>query len=91
MNSNEIYVSLDIGTSSVKVIIGEMVNDSGKDSLNIIGVGNVNSEGLRKGSIVDMDDTVHSIRRAIEQAERMIGMEIKDVVVGISGNNVMLQ
>jgi cell division protein FtsA len=91
MNSNEIYVSLDIGTSSVKVIIGEMVNDSGKDSLNIIGVGNVNSEGLRKGSIVDMDDTVHSIRRAIEQAERMIGMEIRDVVVGISGNNVMLQ
>ncbi|MEH7299595.1 cell division protein FtsA [Neobacillus drentensis] len=91
MNSNEIYVSLDIGTSSVKVIIGEMVNDSGKDSLNIIGVGNVKSEGLRKGSIVDMDDTVHSIKRAIEQAERMIGMEIREVVVGISGHNVMLQ
>jgi cell division protein FtsA len=91
MNSNEIYVSLDIGTSSVKVIIGEMVNDLGKDSLNIIGVGNVKSEGLRKGSIVDMDDTVHSIKRAVEQAERMIGMEISDVVVGISGNNVMLQ
>ncbi|MCL6573461.1 MAG: cell division protein FtsA [Bacillus sp. (in: Bacteria)] len=91
MNSNEIYVSLDIGTSSVKVIIGEMVNDSGKDSLNIIGVGNVKSEGLRKGSIVDMDDTVHSIKRAVEQAERMIGMEISDVVVGISGNNVILQ
>jgi cell division protein FtsA len=91
MNSNEIYVSLDIGTSSVKVIIGEMVNDSGKDTLNIIGVGNVKSEGLRKGSIVDMDDTVHSIKRAIEQAERMIGMEIREVVVGISGKDIMLQ
>lgn len=87
MNSNEIYVSLDIGTSSVKVIIGEMVNDS----LNIIGVGNVKSEGLRKGSIVDIDETVHSIKRAIEQAERMIGMEIRQVVVGITGNHVMLQ
>ena len=87
MNSNEIYVSLDIGTSSVKVIIGEMVNDS----LNIIGVGNVQSEGLRKGSIVDIDETVHSIRRAIEQAERMIGMEIRQVIVGISGNHVILQ
>ncbi|KAB2335330.1 cell division protein FtsA [Cytobacillus gottheilii] len=87
MNSNEIYVSLDIGTSSVKVIIGEMVNDS----LNIIGVGNVKSEGLRKGSIVDIDETVHSIKRAIEQAERMIGMEIKSVIVGITGNHVMLQ
>jgi cell division protein FtsA len=86
MNSNEIYVSLDIGTSSVKVIIGEMVNDS----LNIIGVGNVKSEGLRKGSIVDMDDTVHSIKRAIEQAERMIGMEIRQVHVGVTGNHVSL-
>lgn len=87
MNSNEIYVSLDIGTSSVKVIIGEMVNDS----LNIIGVGNVKSEGLRKGSIVDIDETVHSIKSAIEQAERMIGMEINQVIVGITGNHVTLQ
>jgi cell division protein FtsA len=87
MNSNEIYVSLDIGTSSVKVIIGEMVNDS----LNIIGVGNVKSEGLRKGSIVDIDETVHSIKNAIEQAERMIGMEINQVIVGITGNHVSLQ
>ncbi|KAB2337425.1 cell division protein FtsA [Cytobacillus depressus] len=87
MNNNEIYVSLDIGTSSVKVIIGEMVNDS----LNIIGVGSVQSEGLKKGAIVDIDETVHSIRKAIEQAERMIGMEITSVIVGISGNHVMLQ
>ncbi|MBB6443752.1 cell division protein FtsA [Bacillus benzoevorans] len=87
MNSNEIYVSLDIGTSSVKVIIGEMVNDS----LNIIGVGNVPSQGLRKGSIVDIDETVHSIRRAIEQAERMIGMDIRTVIVGITGNHCLLQ
>ncbi|WML43620.1 cell division protein FtsA [Neobacillus sp. PS3-40] len=86
MNSNEIYVSLDIGTSSVKVIIGEMVNDT----LNIIGVGNENSEGLRKGSIIDIDETVHSIKKAIEQAERMIGMEIRQVVVGITANHVML-
>ncbi|MBP3038725.1 cell division protein FtsA [Bacillaceae bacterium Marseille-Q3522] len=86
MNSNDIYVSLDIGTSSVKVIIGEMVNDN----LNIIGVGNVKSEGLRKGSIVDIDETVHSIKKAIEQAERMIGMEIHQVIVGISGNHVSL-
>ncbi len=79
MNSNEIYVSLDIGTSSVKVIIGEMSNDS----LNIIGVGNVKSHGLKKGSIVDIDATVQSIRKAVEQAERMVGITIKKVVVGI--------
>ena len=86
MNSNEIYVSLDIGTSSVKVIIGEMVHDT----FNILGVGNVKSAGLRKGSIVDIDETVNSIKKAVEEAERMVGMEIKKVVVGISGNHVML-
>ncbi|MCU9612191.1 cell division protein FtsA [Caldibacillus lycopersici] len=86
MNSNDIYVSLDIGTSTVKVIIGEMVNDS----LNIIGVGNVKSEGLKKGSVVDIDNTVQSIKRAIDQAERMIGMEIRQVIVGIPSHQVSL-
>ncbi|MFZ3588010.1 cell division protein FtsA [Bacillus sp. DJP31] len=87
MNSNELFVSLDIGTSNVKVIIGEMLNDN----LNIIGVGNVKSEGLRKGTIVDIDETVHSIKRAIEQAERMVGISINRVVVGVAGNHVHLQ
>lgn len=87
MNSNEIVVSLDIGTSSVKVIIGEMLNES----LNIIGVGNVKSEGLKKGSIVDIDETVQSIKRAIDQAERMIGLTIHRVVVGVNGNHIQLQ
>ncbi|MDM5189612.1 cell division protein FtsA [Bacillus sp. DX4.1] len=86
MNSNEIYVSLDIGTSNVKVIIGEMVNDG----LNIIGVGNVKSSGLKKGSIVDIDETVRSIKKAIEQAERMVGIHIEHVVVGVNANQVQL-
>ncbi len=87
MNNNEMYVSLDIGTSTVKVIIGEMSNES----LNIIGVGNAKSEGIRKGSIVDIDETVQSIKRAVEQAERMVGVKINHVIVGIAGNHVALQ
>ncbi len=87
MNNNEIYVSLDIGTSNVKVIIGELLNDS----INIIGVGKARSAGIRKGSIVDIDETVHSIKKAIEQAERMIGLQINRVIVGITGNHVQLQ
>lgn len=86
MNSNDIFVSLDIGTSTVKVIIGEMVNNT----LNIIGVGNVQSDGLKKASIVDIDRTVQSIKRAIEQAERMVGMEIKQVILGIPAHQVAL-
>lgn len=86
MNSSEIIVSLDIGTSNVKVIIAEVSSDS----LNIIGVGNVKSEGIKKGSIVDIDETVQSIKKAVEQAERMVGMDINHVVVGVAGNHVQL-
>ncbi|MFV8827063.1 cell division protein FtsA [Alkalihalobacterium sp. APHAB7] len=87
MNNNDIYVSLDIGTSNVRVIIGEMTNGS----LNIIGVGNTKSLGIKKGSIVDIDETVKSIKRAVDQAERMIGLSIKQVIVGVNGNHVQLQ
>lgn len=87
MYNKETYVSLDIGTSNVRVIIGEIANGS----LNIIGVGSSTSEGIKKGSIVDIDETVRSIRRAVEQAERMIGMSIENVIVGVSGNHVQLQ
>ncbi|TDL35117.1 cell division protein FtsA [Jeotgalibacillus sp. S-D1] len=87
MSNNEYFVSLDIGTSNVKVIIAELVHDS----LNIIGVGNVHSEGIRKGSIVDIDETVQSIQKAVDQAERMTGLDIHNVIVGIPGNHVSLQ
>ncbi|WP_067728312.1 cell division protein FtsA [Oceanobacillus damuensis] len=87
MNNSEILVSLDIGTTTIKVIIGEVLNDS----LNIIGVGTAKSNGMKKGAIVDIDQTVHSIRSAVEQAERMVGMQIERVVVGINGNHIQLQ
>ncbi|UOE92922.1 cell division protein FtsA [Alkalihalobacillus sp. LMS39] len=87
MNNNEIYVSLDIGTSNVRIIIGEMASGN----LNIIGVGNTSSTGIKKGAIVDIDETVHSIKRAVEQAERMVGLSINQVIVGVNGNHIQLQ
>ncbi|ASF39318.1 cell division protein FtsA [Halobacillus halophilus] len=87
MKQEEILVSLDIGTSRIKVIIGEISNDT----LNIIGVGSAKSNGMKKGAIVDIDQTVHSIRSAVEQAERMVDMKIDRVVVGINGNHIQLQ
>lgn len=87
LNNNEIYVSLDIGTSNVRVIIGDMANGS----MNIIGVGNTKSQGIKKGAIVDIDETVQSIKRAVELAERMVGLSIKHVIVGINGNHIQLQ
>ncbi len=87
MNSSEVMISLDIGTSNIKVIIGEMSDES----FNVIGVGNEKSEGIKKGSIVDIDETVRSIKKAVEQAERMVGIKVNSVIVGITGNHVQLQ
>jgi cell division protein FtsA len=87
LSSNDIIVSLDIGTSKVRAIIGEVVNGA----INIIGVGSADSEGIRKGAIVDIDQTVKSIRNAVDHAERMVGIQISEVYVGISGNHIALQ
>jgi len=87
LNNSEILVSLDVGTADIKVIIGEVLNDS----LNVIGVGTAQSKGMKKGAIVDIDQTINSIRTAVEQAERMVGMDIERVVVGINGNHIELQ
>ena len=87
MSTNEVIVSLDIGTSKVRAIIGEITNGT----INIIGVGSTDSEGIRKGAIVDIDQTVQSIRSAIDHAERMVGIQITEVYVGISGSHIALQ
>lgn len=87
MSSNEVIVSLDIGTSKVRAIIGEVTNGT----IHIVGVGSADSEGIRKGSIVDIDQTVQSIRNAVDHAERMVGIQISDVYVGISGSHIALQ
>lgn len=87
MAKGEYIVSLDIGTSKVRAIIGEQTGNS----INVIGVGSVDSEGIRHGAIVDIDLTVESIRQAVDQAERMVGIHIGSAYVGISGNHIQLQ
>lgn len=87
MSNSDLIVSLDIGTSKIRVIIGEISNGA----INIIGVGSSDSEGIRKGAIVDIDQTVQSIRNAVDHAERMVGITIDEVYVGIAGNHIALQ
>ncbi|ADH99169.1 cell division protein FtsA [Salisediminibacterium selenitireducens] len=81
------YVTLDIGSSSVRVMVGEVR----RDSVNMIGVGEAKSRGIKKGAIVDIDETVNSIKEAVEKAERMINASINHVVVGITGNHIQMQ
>ena len=87
MKNQGIYVSLDIGTTSIKVVVAEYV----RGQLNIIGVGNEKSEGLSRGVIVDIDETVESIRKAVRQAEQKSNIQIKDVIVGIPSNQISIE
>lgn len=86
MNTDGYVISLDIGTHLCRVIIAEVANNS----INIVGVGTSRSEGIKKGSIVDIDLTVQSIREAVDQAERMVGIQVGEVFVGMAGNHIQL-
>ncbi|HFD1805459.1 cell division protein FtsA [Enterococcus faecium] len=82
MAKTGMYVGLDIGTTSVKVVVAEYVDSQ----MNIIGVGNAKSEGINRGIIVDIDKTVQAIQRAVRQAEEKAGIQIKGVSVGLPAN-----
>ena len=79
-------VGLDIGTSRVTCIIGEP-NDGGM--LDVIGIGEAEARGLRKGVIVNPDAAVESIKRAVEDAERMSGLEAEEVTINLAGSHIM--
>lgn len=87
MNQQHIYVSLDIGTTSIKVVVAEYV----KGQINVVGVGTEESQGLSRGVIVDIDETVASIKSAVRQAEQKSGMKIRQAVVGIPSNQIQIE
>ena len=78
-------VGLDIGTSKVVAIVGD-INPDG--SLDIVGIGSHKSRGLKKGTVVNIESTVESIQRAIEEAELMAGCQIHSVYAGIAGSHI---
>lgn len=80
----ELIVGLDIGTTKVCAIVGEVTDDG----IDIIGIGSAPSKGLRKGVVINIDATVQSIKRAIEEAELMAGCEISTVYAGIAGGHI---
>src|SRR5262249_26767460 len=83
-NPDELTVGLDIGTTKIAAIVGEL-SDEGLD---VLGVGTHPSKGLKKGVVVNIESTVASIKRAIEEAEHMAGVEISSVYAGIAGGHI---
>lgn len=84
MSKGELICGLDIGTTKICAIVGE-VTDAGVD---IVGIGTHPSRGLRKGVVINIESTVESIKAAIEEAELMAGCEISTVYAGIAGGHI---
>jgi cell division protein FtsA len=80
-----LVVGLDIGTSKVVALVGELGADG---SIDVIGLGSQPSRGLKKGVVVNIESTVQSIQRAVEEAELMAGCEINSVYAGIAGSHI---
>ena len=86
LNKKERYiVGLDIGTTKVTAIVSE-VTEEGR--LDIIGIGSTQSKGMRKGMVINLEQTVVSIKRVVEEAELMAGVEIESVYVGLAGGHI---
>lgn len=86
MSKKDFIVGLDIGTTKICCIVGEVAAESGQ--IDIIGIGTAPSTGLRKGVVINIDSTVESITKAIEEAELMAGVEISTVYTGIAGGHI---
>src|ERR1700728_919785 len=84
-SDKQVIVGLDIGTSKVLALVGEITADG---SIEIIGMGTQPSRGLKKGVVVNIESTVQSIQRAVEEAELMADCEINAVYAGIAGSHV---
>ena len=78
-------VGLDIGTSKVVAIVGEIGPEA---DIEVVGIGSHPSKGMKKGVVVNIESTVQSIQRAVEEAELMAGCQIHSVYVGIAGSHI---
>ncbi|MDR3441650.1 MAG: cell division protein FtsA [Legionella sp.] len=80
-----IITGLDIGTSKIIALIGEVTSDG---TIEVIGMGRHPSRGLKRGVVVDIEATVNSIQRAVQEAELMAGCEVRTVYAGIAGSHI---
>ncbi|MCD6055826.1 MAG: ftsA [Gammaproteobacteria bacterium] len=81
----QLIVSLDIGTSKVAALVGE-IDD--QHAIRIVGIGTAPSRGLKRGVVVDIESTVKSIQQAVEEAELMAGCQVHSAITGIAGSHV---
>ena len=85
MPKSELIVGLDVGTTKICAVVGQLTEAG---DMEIVGIGTSPSTGLRKGVVVNIEQTVRSIKKALEEAEMMAGCEIRSVYAGIAGSHI---
>lgn len=84
-DNNDLIVGLDIGTSKIVALVGEITPEG---RLNVIGMGSQDSRGLKKGVVVNIEETVQTISRVVQEVELMADCKVKDVYTGIAGSHI---
>src|SRR5210317_170337 len=85
VQDKQMIVGLDIGTSKVVAVVGEITDEG---MIDVVGIGSHPSRGMKKGVVVNIESTVTAIQRAVEEAELMAGCQIHSVYVGIAGSHI---
>ena len=89
MNTDRLVAGLDIGSAKTTAIIAEVVGDLPKaPGIRVLGVGQARTTGMRRGVVADIEETTRSIRKALQDAQRMAGVEIPELFIGIAGEHV---
>jgi cell division protein FtsA len=88
----ELTIGLDIGSTAVRVAVGQYLPGAGKKNLlQVMGAVEVSSEGVHRGVVTSIEEVVSSVSSALEEAERMVGVPIESAWVGVTGNNTLFQ
>ena len=88
MSKRELIVGLDIGTTKVSCIVGEVNGSASEHLIDVVGIGTAPSTGLRKGVVINVEATVESINKAVKEAEAMAGAEVTSVITGVASGNI---
>src|SRR5436309_7295053 len=89
MNPERLVAGLDIGSAKTTAIIAEVVGDLPKHpTIKVLGVGQARTTGMRRGVVSDIEETTRSIKKALQDAERMSGAEVQELYAGIAGEHV---
>jgi cell division protein FtsA len=92
MKADEFVVGLDLGTTKICAVVGQLVDSTDSDAsssgFKVLAVGKAVSTGIKKGVVVNIEETVEAIRKAVQEAELMAGVEITKILVGVGGSHI---